>query len=326
MDAVWTANPSELADALGRDGKARAQRLAQAIHETRDSCLAAGESGVDELTSKGVTLLGPKWIPPRLREIRGGPLWLFVEGDPDALFSGPHIAIVGTRNASESGCLATKAVVRSLAAYPAVLVSGLAEGIDATAHAASLTDGLRNVAFLGHGTDLVFPASTSDLRRKIVDQGGAVVTEYPPNERYRKEYFVQRNRLQAGLSDLVVAVEGKSAGGTSHTVRFAAKYGRPLIGLTWPSAGDLADLVASQPKSSIVDIFSEAGRRDLDERFRSIADAYGHDTSALSLVEKQLVREARLRHVSKHDLLRLQEIIDRLSHMGGDDGTESCHL
>jgi predicted Rossmann fold nucleotide-binding protein DprA/Smf involved in DNA uptake len=86
-------------------------------------------------------LLGPSQLPPRLAALGDGPLWLFVEGEVRALVDGPHIAVVGTRDATRDGVRATEAAVRTLAAYPITLVSGLANGIDATAHMAALRDG-----------------------------------------------------------------------------------------------------------------------------------------------------------------------------------------
>ncbi|GAX57373.1 DNA-processing protein DprA [Streptomyces olivochromogenes] len=86
---------------------------------------------------------------------------------------------------------------------------------------------------------MVFPAETADVRARIICTGGAVATEYLSEEHFRKAQFVQRNRLQAALADIVVAAEGKRAGETAHTVRFVGAYRRPVIGFTWLGAGDL---------------------------------------------------------------------------------------
>lgn len=171
---------------------------------------------------------------------------------------------------------------------------------------------MRNVAFLGHGTHLVFPAETAETRARIVHAGGAVASEYMPAEHYRKAQFVQRNRLQAGLADLVVGAEGERAGGTAHTVRFAAAYCRPIVGFAWPGAGDLTALVQAEPTGRLIDIFAPAGRRTFDALCRRLADSYGHPTSGLTLVERQLTREAQLRALPREDLERLRRRIDAL--------------
>lgn len=93
---------------------------------------------------------------------------------------------------------------------------------------------------------MVFPAETADVRARIIRTGGAVATEYLSEEHFRKAQFVQRNRFQAALADIVVGAAGERAGGTACTVRFADAYRRPAIGFTWPGAGDLAGLIGEE--------------------------------------------------------------------------------
>jgi hypothetical protein len=142
-----------------------------------------------ERLGQNVHMLGPEELPKQLLQLPGGPRWLFVQGGPRALGGGPHVAVVGTREASPAGVEAVGVVVRTLAAYPVTLISGLANGIDAAAHARALEFKVRNVAFLGHGINLVFPAETRQLRERIIEDGGAIATEYLPDERYRKQQF-----------------------------------------------------------------------------------------------------------------------------------------
>ncbi len=140
------------------------------------------------------------------------------------------VGVVGTRKPTEAGVLATKRLSTLLVRAGCVIVSGLAEGIDATAQQVAVDYGTPTVAVLGHGIDVVYPQSTSGLRREIVERGGAVVSEYLPSDTVTKERFVQRNRIQAGLSHAVAVVEGQSKSGTAHTVRFTAELSRPLFG------------------------------------------------------------------------------------------------
>ena len=267
---------------------------------------------LDELARRNVRVLGPAELPSRLLALPGGPRWLFVQGDPAALVQGPHIAVVGTREASAAGIDATNTAIRTMAAYPVTVVSGLANGIDAAAHARSLEFGLRNVAFLGHGINLVFPAETAPLRERIVERGGAVATEYLPDERYRRQQFVQRNRLQAGLADLVIAAEGQASSGTAHTVRFADQYDTPVVGLSWPGAGDLNQMITDLDAGQVLEAFTPAGRRSLDAVVRSLADRHGHVTDALTLVQWQVAHEAAYRDLRPDDLLHLQKVIQKL--------------
>ncbi|WP_182907559.1 DNA-processing protein DprA [Microbispora sp. H13382] len=312
LGRLWDLPADALRQELARVKVPTAAKVADELGDHRPRLLEAAQAKAAGLAERGVHVLGPSTVPPRLAALSDGPLWLFVEGDPQALFVGPHIAVVGTRNATKEGVRATDAAVRSLAAYPITVVSGLANGIDAVAHAAALRDGVRNVAFLGHGTDLVFPAETAEMRARIVHAGGAIASEYMPGEHYRKAQFVQRNRLQAALADVVVAVEGERRGGTAHTVRFASAYGRPIVGFTWPGAGDLTVLIEAEPAGQLIDIFSLTGRRAFDGLCRRLADSYGHVTFGLTLVERQLIREVQLRALPREDLARLRRRIDAL--------------
>jgi DNA protecting protein DprA len=318
LGRVWDLPDVRLADELARAKVPTARKIADEISAHRPELLKTARAKADELARRNVHIISPSALPTRLAELPGGPLWLFVEGDPRALFEGPHVAVVGTRDITPDGVRATEAAVRTLAAYPITVVSGLANGVDAVAHQAALRDGVRNVAFLGHGIDVVFPAETAEIRARIVSTGGAVASEYLPGEHYRKAQFVQRNRLQAALADIVVAAEGQRTGGTAHTVRFAATYRRPIIGFTWPGAGDLTDLIDTEPTGRLIDILTTAGRRTFDALCRSKADSYGHTTFGLSLVERQLGREVELRALHPEDLKRLRQRLDDL--LGQEDG------
>jgi DNA protecting protein DprA len=311
LGEVWAFDSAELRAILTKSGVTSAASIADQFDTERGYLLDHGQAELRRLEAANVSLLSPSEMPTKLRTLPDAPRWLFVQGDTSALEANPQIAVVGTRRPTIEGVRAAEAVARTMAAYPITLVSGLAEGIDAAAHAASLRDGVPNVAFLGHGIDIVFPAGTEWIRNHIVASGGAVVSEYLPAEHYRKQNFVQRNRLQAGLADVVVAVEGQRSGGTAHTVRFAQKYERQLIGLRWPGAGDLVELVQDAPGSIICD-FSTRGRQRLDQIFRSLAEAYGHPTTSLSLVERHLARELEQRSVVDRDLEHLRDLIEKL--------------
>lgn len=314
LGRVFSAADEETAVAVaGGRPSGDSYTLARAISGDVDRLLEVGESTRNALNAESIALLAPSQLPHRILEIRDGPRWLFVQGDPALVQHAPHVAVVGTRGATSQGLAATMATIRTLAAYPVSVVSGLAEGIDAAAHEAALRYGLPNIAVLGHGINLTFPAATAEVRRRIVSSGGAVVTEYPPNEHYRKQYFVQRNRIQAGLADLVIAVEGSSDGGTAHTIRFSTKYGRRMVGYEWAGAGDLPELIRSQANGVVLQIFSAGGRRALDGIVREAAERSNRSTTSLSLVERYLREEVGLRQVREEDLHAFRKFLDKLT-------------
>lgn len=313
LGSVWQASPSEIRRLLSAGRVPAADRMSHEIFALQQSLIEEGRDKIADLKANDVAVIPPSQIPQRLAELPDRPWWLFVQGSSQVLYRGPYVAVVGTRDPSAQGMKATEIVVRTMAAYPMTLVSGLANGIDAAAHNIALRDNVPNVAFLGHGVNLTFPTETAYLRRRIVETGGAIVTEYLPDDHYRKQYFVQRNRLQAGLSNLVVATEGKADGGTAHTVRFASTYGRDLLGLKWEGTGGLANLVADQPRATILNIFDDEARRQLDHRLRQLAEDEGHKTYALRLVQLLLEREARHRTLRPEDASRLRARLDELA-------------
>lgn len=288
-----------------------ADKVVQAIQAEATRLIELAVTEATTLEARGVHLVTPTRIPPRLREIQDPPLWLFVEGDPCVLDRRPMVAVVGTREPTEKGLRAAEVVAKVLAPYPVVLVSGLAEGIDGTAHAVSLDQGVRNLAFLGHGVNTVYPESTARLRRVIPRQGGAVVSEYFPAETIQRRYFVERNRLQAALADIVIPVEGEADSGTAHTVRFARQLGRRLVGVRWPEATGIVEQLVREG-DTVVDIFTPAGCRQLDRLFQELAEQHGQDAPyPLALAEQNLMREARSRSVRPEHFRRLMSTLDR---------------
>lgn len=320
LGRVWLEDPSKVEEILRRARVPQSQALVARMFRESARWIEQSQKEADRLCKQGIQLLSSEELPPAIRELDDAPGWLFVQGNPETLTQKPVIAVVGTRKPTEKGKRAAEIVAEILSAYPIVLVSGLADGIDAVAHKVSLREGVPNVAFLGHGIRLIFPQATASIRKRIVEQGGAVATEYLPDERYDRGKFVARNRLQAALADLVIPVEGRPEGGTAHTVRFAHRYGREILGLRWEGADGLFRKLALM-EVELVDPFTRQGRRRLDERLRVLAEAAGHATNALSRVVRLLNKEEAQRHLRPEDLLELQEHIRRISTQQGSTDT-----
>lgn len=312
LSQIWTYKPEQLAQVLLAARIASSQEVAHRIYEDRKELLKQGKNEAAYLGMQNKCVLAPSQMPPRLKDIRHPPLWLFVEGETGPLYHEPAIAVVGTRKASDKGREAASVVSQILAAYPVTLVSGLADGIDNEAHLSSMREGVTNIAFLGHGIDHVFPASTADTRKQIVSSGGTVVTEYLPGERYKGSYFVERNRLQAALASLVIPVEANPQGGTAHTVRFARELQRILIGIRWDGANGILEQL-TRDNVPIVDIFKLEGGRRLDQFIRQVSEQAGHETNALSLAIRILKRETERRFFREEDLQLLKQIVEQES-------------
>lgn len=308
LGLVWESPQEIIQEVLTKAKVPSVGRIAAEIASNPWKLIRRGEEEVEQLADRGIHIIPKEELPPQLREIPDGPPWLFVEGRKEALYQRPGVAVVGTRTPSEKGVRATAVVVKAIAVYPITLISGLAEGIDEEAHKVSLEYNVVNIAFLGHGINLVFPSETGRLRQRIIASQGAIATEYLPNERYNKSSFVARNRLQAALADIVIPVEANPKGGTAHTIRFARKYGRPIIGIYWKGAnGILEDL--RRAGDHVVEISSPTSRKHLDSTLRALAEQFGHETYALRLLESDLRMEMKVRAVRQQDISRLIEAI-----------------
>lgn len=203
--------------------------------ETCVRVIAAAEAEMAALADMGVAILfrdDPAY-PPQLNDLKDPPHWLFVRGDTSVL-SEASIAAVGTRKPSGDGLWLARFVGLCLGDWKAPTVSGLALGIDQEIHISSIEQGVPTVAVLGTGIFSDYPKNALELREQIVDAGGAIVTEYLPNESYSAQNFVHRNRLQAALGRVLIPVEWKEKSGTAHTVRYANSLRRPIAGLRLP--------------------------------------------------------------------------------------------
>lgn len=187
-------------------------------------------------------------FPERLRSIPDSPHWIFIQGNVDVL-NVDSVTIVGTRKPSVDGVFLTRMVLAQLASEEIPTVSGLAEGIDSYVHQESLRYGVPTIAILGNGMFIDFPKGSEELREKIVNNGGAVITEYLPNQTYSGENFVRRNRLQAALGKALIPVEWNIKSGTAHTVEFAFKYGRPIHNLFLPGMEESSQTITFATQS-----------------------------------------------------------------------------
>lgn len=197
--------------------------------------------------------LGIRWVswrerpyPPLLREISDPPALLFYRGvlsDPGK----PLVAVVGTRKPSSRAAARAYDFGRELGEAGFSVVSGLALGIDAMAHRGNIDGGAPTVAVLGSSPDCVYPASNRNLARRILETGGLIVSEYPPETGPRKWHFPARNRIIAGMARGTLVVEAPDKSGSLITARLAAEYDRDLWadgeGLSSPRGKGMARFV-----------------------------------------------------------------------------------
>ncbi|MEA2062450.1 MAG: DNA-processing protein DprA, partial [Gemmatimonadota bacterium] len=176
--------------------------------------------------------------PPYLNQLYDAPPLLFVRGESGHL-SRPCLAIVGTRAPSLSGLEMARKLACALASAGYTIVSGLARGVDSTAHKAALDAGGPTVAVLGCGVDIIYPAENKDLAQKIIERG-TIVSDYPMGTPPEAKNFPRRNRIISGLSLGVLVVEAGKKSGALITAEYAADQNREVFAVPGDPARGLS--------------------------------------------------------------------------------------
>ncbi|MDR0414406.1 MAG: DNA-processing protein DprA [Prevotellaceae bacterium] len=205
--------------------------LSGAVASSRQAALSRAAEELEFMDKNGVQALSflDKSYPERLRNCEDSPLVLYVKGNAD-LNAAKVISIVGTRNATAYGRQQCENLVRDLAGlYAPLVVSGLAFGIDVCAHRAALRNGLPTVAVVGHGLDMMYPAQHAGVAQEMVQQGGAVLSDFTSKCVVDPANFVRRNRIIAGMADVTIVVESAVKGGALITAGMAVDYARDVM-------------------------------------------------------------------------------------------------
>ena len=189
----------------------------------------------------GVSVVGitDENYPPLLSQIPDPPLVLFYRGSIEALHRS-CIAVVGARRCSSNGRAMAQRMGMDLATQGVCLVSGLALGIDTAAHIGVLDRGGLTVAVLGCGLDQIYPRSNAKLAQRVIDQGGALISEYPIQTPPLAHHFPERNRLISGAAAAVVLIEAGDKSGSLITARMALEQGREVFAVPGPAMSDVS--------------------------------------------------------------------------------------
>lgn len=164
--------------------------------------------------------------PEKLRTIKNPPLKLFVLGD-ETILNSECLSIVGSRNCTEYGAEIARKFAIELSKEGITIVSGMACGIDSQAHLGAIDGGGKTIAVLGSGFDHIFP--DREVFDRILENGGAVITEYEPEIDVFSQGFRDRNRIVAGLSIGTFVIEAKEKSGTSITAGYAKQFDRKIF-------------------------------------------------------------------------------------------------
>jgi len=209
-------------------GVVRSETAARLLARPFDIDVAEEIAATDRSGTRLLTALeGP--YPPLLREIPDAPLVLWAAGDVERLAL-PAVAVVGARAATRYGREVAAQLAGDLALAGVCVVSGMARGIDAAAHAAALGNPGSTIAVLGSGVDVPYPKENSELWKRI-GAAGLLLSEHAPGTRPLPAFFPVRNRIIAGMSSGTVVVEAARRSGSLITARLANDFGRDVFAI-----------------------------------------------------------------------------------------------
>ena len=170
-----------------------------------------------------------KEYPNILKEIYDPPMSIYIKGNKEIL-NNTNIGIIGCRECTEYGKKAAIYFAKELAKQQNTnIVSGLAKGIDTYSHIGALEVKGKTIAILGNGLDTIYPKENQKLARKILENEGAIISEYPIGTKPEKMNFPARNRIISGISKSIIVIEAKAKSGTLITVDFALEQGRDVF-------------------------------------------------------------------------------------------------
>lgn len=200
---------------------------------------------------EGIISFEDKKYPKKLKEIKNPPKNIYYKGH--ITWNQPCLAVIGSRNClsqNKSTCLK---IIKDLP-QEFVIVSGLAKGIDAFAHASALKANKSTIAVLPSGIERIYPKENENLSKKIIEKEGLLISEYPSKTKPTKFSFIQRDRITAGLSFAVLVIEAQMKSGTMHTVRFAQEQGKTIYAVPGSEGTDYLILNGAIPVLSAHDI------------------------------------------------------------------------
>ncbi|WP_262248494.1 DNA-processing protein DprA [Parapedobacter soli] len=219
--AIFTAPQKDLKSIPGLTSKAVMGILGA-------DTLKTAEKELQFIEKHGIQILfwGTDSYPKRLAECTDAPLLLYYRGNAD-LNAPRMVSIVGTRNATAYGKSICANFIKELKSYNVTIISGLAYGIDSSAHQGALDHDIPTIGVLGHGLDRIYPAANREMAARMLGYGG-LLTEFPSGTKPDRQNFPMRNRIIAGLADVTVVVEAAAKGGALITAELANSYSRDV--------------------------------------------------------------------------------------------------
>lgn len=251
--------------------------------------------------------LEKKDFPPLLLEINDPPEKMRIIGDIPK--TEKYLCVVGSRKYSEYGRTVCEKLIEGLRGYSITIVSGLALGLDSIAHKAALKAGLPTVAIPGSGLGdkVLYPSSNRELASKIVDAGGALISEFDDNFRATPYSFPQRNRIMAGMSHATLVIEAELKSGTLITSKYAIEYNRDVLTIPHSIFSKTSEgphmllRLGATPITQSSDIVTALGLRSRDEllQVRDYSDCSTDELELIDILKEPLSRDEIIRRLGK---------------------------
>ncbi len=287
------------------------------------------EKEIEELQTHqvdAITLKDPRY-PPLLKTLYDPPAVLFLRGtlpDPNR----KHLAVVGSRHASRYGLDTTRKLVEPLAQSGVVIVSGLAYGIDATAHQVTIAANGTTLAVLGSGVDQasIYPSANRALASAIVASGGALLSEYPIGTIPLKIHFPIRNRIIAGLCHGTLVVEATIKSGSLITARAALDAGRDVYAVPGPIDSTLSEGPNNLLKMGATPVTTASDIQEISTQEKKTEIYVPRNEEERVVCERldaqprhidELIRETNLEIATLNRTLTLLEMKGAIHHEGG---------
>ena len=242
-------------------------------------------------------------FPNRLRLINDPPVLIYSKGNIKTFNKGINVAIIGTRNPTKHGEGITKRLSKNFTKESCNIISGLANGCDQIAHLSCLEEKGNTLAVLPSGIDNIYPKSNIELADKIVASDGILISEYPIEHKPYKAEYIERDRLQSALSEIVVIVETNIKGGTMHTANFALLQNKILACYKHPEKYDNNE--------------KALGNKKLISEKKALSISNKEDINRLIEKAKKLETE-----LNKQNIIKFKKIEQmKLPTLGGDYGS-----
>ncbi len=260
-----------------------------------------------------------------LQQIPDPPICLYVKGNIDnfAFEKDYYFAVVGTRRPTPYGEQVAKKFALELAQAGFIIVSGMAIGIDTIAHKAALEAGAKTIAILGCGVDIIYPPSNLKLYNDIINQGGLVISEFPPGHTVLPGLFIARNRLISGLSMGVLVVEGAKDSGALITARYAVEQGKEVFAPPGPLTSEMStapNLLLKQGAklvTSIEDILEEFNLRLVPKKKEEIeAELEGDEKVIFAILRSEPKLSDEIVNQSNFSVDRVLNLLSMLEIRG----------